>query len=270
MTGIKEKKLNRNTVKLALSSQDLYYSYKIAKEVIKDNSNIKECIIGLGYYLVNHDLSRGKSDYSTGLVKNTYYPILKDSHNLKVVEKVEMKTLENYIEDDLLGNIFNLNYLQDIFIKLIYQNNDEYFNSINTREKNSALRGKKLSEFTEEEKVQIGEFRANQHNDLKKHNQTKIEYEKILNEFSEFLNSKNIKTTILILPTTKYYSKYLNKDYKKQFYEVVGNIKKNLDFEIIDLYESDILNEDNFIDVDHINESGAIKITNYLNEKYLY
>lgn len=48
--GIDEKALCTRAVNLSLSSQDLHYSFALAKKAIEQNPNINKCIIGVGYY----------------------------------------------------------------------------------------------------------------------------------------------------------------------------------------------------------------------------
>lgn len=265
LTGIDIKLLNSNSVSLSLSSQDLYYSYKLAQVAISNNKNIKRCIIGAGYYLVNHDLSKSKSEYSVNMVKNVYYPILKDKHNSNKVDIIEILNIEKILNDYVIRYILNLQFLDYHFKDLIYRDNNGYFNENFTRESNSILGGEKLSNISEEEKFRLGEYRANQHNKLSKYKETTDEYNYIFNEFISFLEENNIEPIIVVFPSTKYYSKFLDKNYEKEFYKIVDRIKERT--KIIDFSKQDrLFIEDDFIDFDHMSEAGAIKITNELNK----
>ncbi len=266
LTGIDVKLLSNKSVNLSISSQDLYYSYKIAKEAINNNENIKRCIIGAGYYLVNHDLSKCKSEYSVNMVKCLYYPILKDKHNSEKVDTIEFLNLRKVLKNDLIDYIFNLEFLHNHFIDLIYRENNGYFNKNQSREMISILQGVKLSSISEDEKYRLGESRANQHNDLSKYTETKKEYNCIFNEFISFLKDKGVEPVIVVFPTTKYYSKFINKTYEDEFYKIIDGIKEKYEVKLIDFSKMDIFEEDDFIDFDHIGESGAIKITHELDK----
>ena len=266
LTGIDIKFLSNKSVNLSISSQDLYYSYKLAKEAINNNENIKRCIIGAGYYLVNHDLSKCKGEYSSNMLKYLYYPILKDKHNAEKVDIIELSNLKKVLNDDLINYIFNLEFLDKHFIDLIYRENNGYFNKTLRRESISILQGVKLSDIIEDEKYRLGEIRANQHNDLHKYDETKEEYNCIFNEFINFLEEKGVEPVIVVFPTTKYYRKFVNKTYETEFYKIIDGIKEKYEVKLIDFSKIDIFEEDDFIDFDHMGESGAIKITHELNK----
>lgn len=266
LTGIDTKLLSGNSENLSISSQDLYYSYKLAKEVINSNKNIKRCIIGAGYYLVNHDLSKCKNEYSTHMIKNLYYPILKDKHNAEKVDIIELSNLRKELNNDLLDYIFNLEFLDNHFIDLRYRENNGYFNKVLKREMISTLNGVKLSNIIEDERYRLGEIRASKHNNLYKYTETKEEYNCIFNEFINFLEQKGVEPVIVVFPTTKYYSKFINKTYEVEFYKIINVIKEKYKVKLIDFSKTDIFEEDDFMDFDHMAESGAIKITHELNK----
>lgn len=267
LTGIVEKSLKYNTINLSLSSQDLYYSYKLAKLVIENNTKIKKCIIGGGYYLINHDLSKSQTKDAISRVKNVYYPILQDKHNSSLIEYINSNTINQIIDDKVLKYIFNLDYLDGRFKYYIYKYNNGYFNYNVPREQNNMLGNVKLSELSEEDKYILGKIRANQHNKLSKYNETTQEYNLILNEFITFLNNKNVEPIVVIFPNTKYYSEFLNKNYEKQFYNIINNIKISQNINLIDFSKFDIFEERDFIDFDHMSEIGAIKITDEINKR---
>ena len=266
LTGIDSNFLSNKSENLSISSQDLYYSYKLAEEVINNNENIKRCIIGAGYYLVNHDLSKCKSEYSINMVKCLYYPILKDKHNSEKVDTIEFSNLRKTLNNNVIEYIFNLEFLDKHFIDLLYRENNGYFNKNLRREMISILRGVKLSSISEDEKYRLGEIRASQHNDLSKYTETKEEYNLIFNDFINFLEEKGVEPVIVVFPTTKYYSKFINKTYEDEFYKIIYGIKEKYTVKLVDFSKIDIFEEDDFIDFDHMSESGCIKITHELNK----
>ena len=266
LTGIDSNFLSNKSENLSISSQDLYYSYKLAEEVINNNENIKRCIIGAGYYLVNHDLSKCKSEYSINMVKCLYYPILKDKHNSEKVDTIEFSNLRKTLNNNVIEYIFNLEFFDKHFIDLLYRENNGYFNKNLRREMISILRGVKLSSISEDEKYRLGEIRASQHNDLSKYTETKEEYNFIFNDFINFLEEKGVEPVIVVFPTTKYYSKFINKTYEDEFYKTIYGIKEKYTVKLVDFSKIDIFEEDDFIDFDHMSETGCIKITHELNK----
>lgn len=267
LNGIDQIKMNSSSINIALSGQDLYYSCKLAENTIKNNTNIKNCIIGAGYFLFNHDLSRSKNEDEINKIRNVYYPILNDKHNLEDIECVERLELNKVVDNNLIRYLFNLEFLDKYFKSLVYIENNSYYNKRFSREITSILHRVKLSCISSDEKYEIGKNRAEQHNKLLKYNETYKEYRDIFYKFIEFLKSKNIKIIIIVFPTTKYYSEFLDEGYKKEFYNVINNIKDKSDIELIDFSEENIFNEEDFSDVDHLNEKGAVKVTNELNRR---
>ncbi|MDU4891635.1 MAG: hypothetical protein E6344_16400 [Clostridium sp.] len=266
LTGIKAELLKSKAINLSLSSQDLYYSFQLAKKAISNNTKIKRCIIGSGYYLVNHDLSRSKSEDAINRVKNVYYPILNDKHNSDKVDVVPIETINDILKDSMIRLIFDLNYLDQYFKSLIHISNKSYFNSTFTREMNSMLRGVKLRNISDEEKWKLGQLRANQHNKLTKYTKTTEEYNKIFNEFINFLSENGVTPIVVIFPSTQYYSNFLNEQYAKEFYNIIDCLESKCKTKIIDFSKKDIFVEDDFIDFDHMGDSGAKKITVELNK----
>lgn len=267
LSGIDITKLNSNSIGLSLVGQDLYYSYKLVEKVINNNHNIKNCIIGAGYFLMNYDLSKAKNEIDINRIKDVYYPILNDKHNLSCIEKKEEIELDNVVDNYMIRYLLNLDILDKYFKNLIYEENKSYYNKRFTRENTSEIKDVKLNSISDKEKNRMGKLRAEEHNKLLKYHETSKEYREIFYEFIEFLQLNSIKPIIIVFPTTRYYSEFLDQRYKKEFYDVINNIKDKSDIEVIDFSEEGILNEEDFIDVDNLNEKGAIKITNELNKR---
>lgn len=262
LVGIKEDLLNQRTVNLSMHSQDLYYSFKLAKNTILENGNIKQCIFGMSYYILHHDLSRGNSLYSKNMIENVYYPLLNDRHNSTTESMKNRKSLNDYELDILIENIFNINEVEKYFKDKIYNENTMYYNSINY-----VNRQKRFSDFNKGYKEQLGLLRAEQHNKIFKYSETESEYKDILKEFLKFLYKHSIQVIIVIFPTSRYYSKNIKLEYRQLFDNLLNKIKKENDIKVIDLRNSLFEFDDtDFIDADHLNEKGAIKATNYLNE----
>lgn len=269
LTGIDASILDLKSVSMALSSQDLYYSYKLAELVINNNENIKRCIIGGGYYLVNHDLSKSKNEDAINRVKNVYYPILKDKHNSETVDIIKIPELKQYIDNKVIRYIFDLNYLDKYFNRLIYSSNKNYFNENRTREKNNMLSGTSLESISEDDKYRLGAVRAFQHNKLSKYVKTTDAYIRIFEDFIKFLESKNIEVVIVIFPNTKYYNEFLDKTFEIEFYRIIDRFRSK-NFKLIDFSREGGFEEKDFIDFDHMSELGANKITNMINNILKY
>lgn len=266
LVGIDKILLKEKAFNLSMHTQDLYYSYKLAKECISVNESIKKCIIGVGYYLTYHDLSRGNSDYSKNMIRNIYMPILNDSHNSDFVEESNNISIEECCYDIVLEEIFNLQLIQQYLTNIYYNMYPTYFNEEKTRESISILGEVKLQNISHEDKLSLGKQRASSHNSLIKYTKTNYEFSNILKEFLELLRENNVEPIIVAFPSTKYYSVELNEKYSQEFYEIIEEMQKSYKFKLIDFNKFNDFYESDFIDMDHLGEEGCIKVTNYLNE----
>lgn len=266
LVGIDKILLKEKAFNLSMHTQDLYYSYKLAKECISVNKSIKKCIIGVGYYLTYHDLSMGNSDYSKNMIRNIYMPILNDSHNSDFVEESNNISIEECCYDIVLAQIFNLQLIQEYLTKIYYNMYSTYFNEEKTRESISVLGKVKLQNISHEEKLLLGKQRASSHNSLIKYTKTNDEFSNILKEFLELLRENNVEPIIVAFPYTKYYSIELSQKYSQGFYDIIERMKKSYRFRLIDFNKFNDFYESDFIDMDHLGERGCIKVTNYLNE----
>ena len=262
LVGIEEQLLDKNSINLSMHSQDLYYSYQLAKKSITKNKNIKQCIIGISYYVLCHDLSKCGSLYSRNMVENVYYPLVKDKHNSMVKIVPTQKKILHYEFDSLVKSIFNTNKVENYFKSKIYLKNTTYYNNINKLNREQSFK-----ELDIEYKENIGVYRANQHNKIFKYKETSIEYREIFKEFFKFLGESFVEPIIIIFPTSSYYLKNIKLEYIKQFDDLIKQIKEEYNIRLIDLREPSFgFDDGDFIDADHLNKKGAIKATNYLNK----
>ena len=260
--GINESEIKESMVNLSLQSQNIYYSAKIAKEVIESNKNIKSCFIGTAYWSLYSDLSR--TEYGKEIIRNVYYPILKDSCNYQYEANGNVSELIKF-NDIIISEVFNIEEIYNFLSKIIFDTNKSYFNSLLKRENCGLIGGKILSNLSEEEKFELAQNRTDSHNKLIKYKETREENEKLLNDFLLYLNKKNIKAYIINFPTTRYYNKFLNKKFKDEYYNIINKLKEERDFKFLDLNDYNF-NDEDFVDMDHVSDIGASKITNILNE----
>lgn len=262
LVGIDNNILGEDTINLSMSSQDLYYSFKLAKESILSN-NIKTCIFGISYYLLKHDLSMGESAYSRNMIKYLYNPLLKDIHNCKDKDMPQIDNLNTLGVDILLKTIFDLEKVESHFDSILYEKNNTYYNEqLNPRNKTFIW-----SNLSIEQKNEYGKYRADQHNKLYQYENTKKEYTKLLDEFIEFLHSNNVELKCVVFPTTKYYEDNISTEFKNEFAEIIDNLKaKNI--KVIDLrLKNEFFTDEDFADADHLNDLGAVKATNFIKQE---
>lgn len=266
LNGIDNLKLDENAVNLSLSSQDLYYSYEIVKQVINENKKIKKCYIGTGYWSFYLDLSRAQNAHELARVENIYYPILKDSHNCKQLNMQKEWGLDEFL-NPLSKYVFDTKKIYAYLNNLIYKSNKTYFNNKVTREAFSLIGNVKLNLLEDKEKYRLGKERAEQHNKMLRYTHTREENEGIIRRFLKFLNDNSVEAVIVNLPTSRYYNEYLNNQFKVEYYRILNELKKEYRFTLIDLNDNeDLLADEDYRDLDHVGSLGAEKISSLLNQ----
>lgn len=264
--GVDMKKINGNYINLSLSSQDIYYAYKIAKEIIDSNNNINKCIIGTGYYSFYLDMSKSVND-GIPRIKNVYYPIFKDSHNFSYTDKTSNTTLGDCV-DKYTKYIFKVDEIEKRLSKLLDYNYQGYFDNSKTRKSISLISGIELASINLENKMKLAKERSTLHNKLKKNKTTRDENIKILKKFLEYLISNNVKPILVNFNNTKYYNKFLDKEYIIEFNNIIQDLKVKYKFEFIDLNKySSTFEDQDFVDFDHLSDTGAVKATEIINRK---
>lgn len=245
---------------MALASQDIYYSCLIGRYVINKNTNIKRIFIGTGYYSFNADLSLSKST-ELMRISDVYYPIFNDKHNCLDLPK----SLKNIFYDN---DIFDIRKVVDIFSNNFF-NQSEYNYFINNRERRNLrinLKGAEdlnWFELNDDMKKEFSYERAQYHNKLIKYTNTYSENKEILNSFIRYCNERGIEVCMIAFPSTKFYKEYLLKEYKELYMDALNSIDGVIHF--IDFNEIDIFTDKDFVDMDHLDKSGAIKVSKVIN-----
>ena len=140
-----------------------------------------------------------------------------------------------------------------------------YFNKCNPRENFATKlwsdKTKKWIELTDAEKALAGKSRADSHNtSLKRLNsllQNTVLMQKFVNDYQGLTN-----IYIVIPPATKYYKNHFSSEFRDMFYNVLEVVKDSgALFEVMDFWDDEAFSDDDFNDMDHLNEQGAAKLT---------
>ncbi|OOM81655.1 hypothetical protein CLPUN_10180 [Clostridium puniceum] len=226
--AILENLLKHKFILAAFASQDIKHDYKMAEYIInnKHNNQIDYCIIGLSYYSFQYDLLK-----SAMKNKVVFYNFINQNKN---------KTISNYdfkIENMIFKKEYRTNFNQEIeFYKL----DDELKHEI----------GKKQA-LLDCSKDYIETVRENK---------------QTLKDYLQLLENNKIKPIVLVCPAIKYYTKYFSKRLEDEFHGIIKEIGQKYDFQYIDYFRSEEFDDDDFLDVSHLNNKGAEKFTKILNE----
>lgn len=232
-SGIDTNYLRSPSFNFALSGQDIYYDYKVLKYVIENgNNSLKHVIVNLAYYSFGYDLSKSNNKYRV----QRYYDAFKDTHNNYNIDEVKLlSTLYSKCENSSEYEKF----CKTLFSTIVDKNT--YGTVLDEIKKQSNMM------YTETIKENITIF------------------ENIL----EMLNNNRIKLTIIILPVTKYYQNAYDYKQKDIFYHILNNFKNKYKFEVMDYFQNNDFEDDEFYDFSHLNLKGAKKFTELLDENLI-
>ncbi|MDO7907763.1 hypothetical protein Q5741_15230 [Paenibacillus sp. JX-17] len=243
--GIDVNELPYQTLNLAVSSQDLFYDFQWAEEIVsyhKKGKPIKWAIIGLSYYSLEYDLSRSK-------FKNRayyYYPFFKTISNLEDKEN----KIQKYNEfEALAAELFVEPYLLRIFDTLKSMAESKWETLTNG--------------IMNEEHRNSGRQEAERDGN-KDYPETVGDNKKILKKYINMLIENNIKPIVVICPVSRYYHPYFPSRIKRDFDNYMEDMRNEFDIDILNYFESEWFTDQDFYDSTHLNKAGARKLTKML------
>lgn len=277
--GISAQQLGKQCVNLGLDAQDIYYTCQLGKLVIKNNPNIQQVVLASGYYWFYSDISRANTPYTKGLITETYYPILKDAHHVCNLNELKLRS---YIPDNL--SFLDEEKTMNFYCRLIYQQqkgesaklsknfvydaekacwniNNRYIPATFDKAYPNEIPWKLLPP---QEKDSFAVERCCDHNKLLRHIESYEENKKILNEFVLFCNNIGVEVYILCMPQTRDYLRHLLPEFQEHYFAALDAIEGAYQF--LDFHETDIFEDQDYMDQDHLGPQGAEKVTAFLKE----
>lgn len=257
--GIETAKMQK-TINCALPSQDLYYAEKIIRDICDSNHSIKNVIIGGGYYLFHSDLSRTKNKSEINRIATVYAPIYGDGHHCLILPHNECELPKDGIFD------------MEKIIASFYEEAEPAISYFGKRKGNRMMNQLKMwkeknrswQDLSEIQKEEAGKERASAHNKSIDRKATYQENIKIIKSLGVYLSEKNIHMIMAVFPATTYYRNGADTRFRDLYYEALENIESTV--HVIDCYDADIFQNEDFIDTDHLGDKGAEKMTYIVKE----
>lgn len=249
--GIDPKQLSRE-VNLGMTSQDLYYALRGVYEVCAHNSNIKNVVLISGTYYLYSDLSKTRNESEILRVAKVYEPLFGDLHNCNLLAPRERHLSHS--------NFLDAERILEVFSEMEYERG--YFNEERPRtnfQTGTWERNADWHDLSEQERWEAGKERAKMHNGNKKYVATFLENRQLLQEFLHFCGERGINAVVVIPPATKYYRAALDQTYKDELVAFLESAQGIV--HLLDLYDSDAFEEQDFNDTDHLSDAGAGKLT---------
>ena len=259
LNGIDES-LFPDLINCSMHSQDIYYDYACARYVIDQaKGSFRTCMVVFGYYIAYQDLSMS-TVVRNSMVAGVYYPILQDAHNWDVPferNRWEFTDLNLDVDTKIQIDRITMEWSQTNPYYSIIRNRTPFFRVDGNRSWN---------ELTEEEKHLCASERAGSgkqgHGRLLKNVTTYKENIEIYKELIRYLVIHDVKPVVIIPPFTGLYNAYTPKGMIDGALELINSTDDTVEF--VNFNESDMFEDSDFIDTDHLNENGSKKMTEIL------
>lgn len=250
-----------NSVNCSMHSQDIYYDFLCAKDVLengKTNAFIK-CYIILGYYSAYDDLSRSITSREN-IIRRLYYPIFYDTHNW-IDESIEFDPWREF------GRIpQEMQSVCELMAMRMILDRGRYYSDLRARKALFDFQGRAWHELSCEEREEFGKQRAEGHNKLLVHEATFFENCEIMKDYIHLLHLHGMLPVVVITPFTAVYNKYMDPRGKDAIREMLEGVSEEVHY--VDFNESNLFTDEDFMDTDHLNQQGAIKVSCLLDEMF--
>lgn len=242
---------------LALASQDIYYSVMLAKKLY-NHTKYKKVFLGGYYYTIFSDLSMTKDHAELAKISDIYSRIFSGAEGFH-----HAICLPDRSEPDRVNGIYDKKRIDNYLSKKIFGATDgNYWGSIN-REMHR-MYPKSWGDYTDEEKQELGKWRANCHNKSIRYKSSFKENLDILCAFMTWCETHEIELNIINFPVTKFYRRYFSDEFSQIYYECLERMRMDgLKFNLYD-FESVPFDDSDFVDTDHLNDCGARKLTSII------
>lgn len=247
-----------NALNCSMHSQDIYYDFKCAKEVVRGKARFKRCFILFGYYIAYQDLSlsKGMRDY---MVSPVYYPIFGDAHHWDKPEAQDRWK-------DFEGISAGVRKRCEGWSEQITYEEPTYYSRFRRRKPFFDFSGRAWWELTEEERENYGAQRGEGHNSVLKFEQSFYENCQILKNYIHFLYLNDVEPVVVIPPFSAAYNRHIDGRLKEAVIELLQSPEEKLCF--VDFNEETMFDDYDFIDMDHLNQDGAKKMSRLLTGRF--
>ena len=256
LDGINTSQLDFSAYNFSLHSQDLYYDVKNLEMALEhDAANVTDCIFTLGYYSLFYDLSKtGNRNHCL----DVYYPLFHDIHNFEGDISKEIK--------DSVDEIVRIPELVTLYHDY-FESTELSFYGPSYRVADTALEITQKGgwkNLTEDEKIKDAEHHTVYHNRHLNYALTYEENARLLRKIFERLDDNGTRIHVMVMPFSSYYNERINPAYKEKIFSTMDQMEQEIHF--IDFNEYNLFNDEDFLNSDHLNETGGRKLTSLVNE----
>ncbi len=255
-------KIYPDSFNCSMHSQDLYYDYLCAREVL-DNVNsgtYKKCFIISGYYVGYTDLSLSNTE-RIERISRVYYPIFGDAHHWD-----EPHESDRWRFADINATLDEKEQCEKIAIETSKEL--PYFSPI--RKRGPYYAGEpnepKWSDLSDEKRMEYAERRAGigtkGHASVLKYKDSFEDNKNTFIDLISYLIGKGVRPIFIIPPHTKEYTSLIPQELKDSVIELLNSTEEEVDY--VDFNQSEMFETADFIDADHLSETGSRKFMELL------
>lgn len=260
LNGIKES-CWRNAFNCSMHSQDIYYDFLCARRVLEtaEKGRFARCFIVMGYYIAYQDLSRSKVSRET-VISNIYYPIFHDAHNWESPTYVDPWAGIGDIPDPVRAVCE-----QAAAQKLLQYGT--YYSNLWPRKAAFDFNGRTWVQMPQAERLAWGRERAKDHNKTFQHKESFEENKKLLRQFVHFLYEHEVQPIVVITPFSDEYNHFILPEMKAGLLDLLDTVPEDIHYVDFNLTDG-LFDPTDFMDMDHLSEKGAEKVSSILVEMF--
>ncbi|SEN65382.1 hypothetical protein [Paenibacillus sp. OV219] len=257
--GIREQLLPNAALNLAFSSQDLLLDYCIARYVIHQRADKlpKFAIIGIASYSFNYEFMMTRASQDSSAIKSRMinWPGLvgRFSQLLGYNDTVAQADLNEHALEEVGHYIKQTELFQSPLGPANYEQ------MVNL---SAAQRGGIVKRVIPAE----GPKRVAEKVSMKYYAGSTDRNSKILHSYLELLTTHKIKPILVVHPQHPEYVRHFSPSLRAQFHEIIGELREQFEFQLIDCFDSELVGIHDFRDQDHLDTDAEDRFVEYLNQ----
>ena len=256
--GILEREMPIATCNLSVTGQDIPYSILMAEKALEYNPNIETIVIPMAYFQSCYDMSVDGAQLHKDVISYINMPILEESRNytgekcfymeqpiLNIYNHIcNLEKMREERDNEIISYLQNKEYFNDIFPQPLYGGLKFNFKTLSVKEKQESAR---ITAQLNERVCTLDGYK---------------ETIKYLDNFLQKTEQKGIRVLFFVPPATRYLAEASCIELRNFYYQnIVTRFVKLNHIKFLDLFNDESFDENDFSDFEHLNHTGAKKLT---------
>ncbi len=264
--GVIEREMAVNTVNLSVTGQDIPYSILMAEKALELAPGVKTIVMPIAWYQGFYDISADDAQLHQAVMAGVNIPILKEKRNYNGICADGCIKREGSLK--IYDKICDLDGLREYRdgVRRTWMADREYFNEAFAMPVYGGLQFD-FRELSEEARRESAKITA----ELNERIVTESGYREVrscLEDFLPDMRARGVRVVFFVPPMTKYLYEAYSESLKRDFAErIVPIFEPYENVRLLDLSCSDCFCDEDFLDYEHLNEKGAVKLTALLSDE---